>query len=105
MADNSTGPVFEFAAELWRHQGEAPWHFLTVPPDLADEIDDLVGHKAGFDSIPIEVTIGTSTWKTSLFPDKAAASFVLPVKAAVRKAEGVGAGARVKVRMRHDSKR
>lgn len=43
--------------------------------------------------------MGTSTWRTSVFPDKASQCFVLPVKRAVRRAEGVEAGDRVGVRL------
>ncbi|MGN8130040.1 DUF1905 domain-containing protein [Arthrobacter sp. RC1.1 241] len=31
-------PSYVFEAELWLHPGEAPWHFLTVPANIADEI-------------------------------------------------------------------
>jgi hypothetical protein len=61
--------IFEFASELWIYPGEGAWYFVTLPNDVADEIDDLVGERAGFGSVPVEVTIGASTWKTSLFPD------------------------------------
>lgn len=36
--------------------------------------------------------MGTSTWSTSVFPDKASGSFVLPVKKAVRKPQGIDVG-------------
>jgi len=91
---------FDFEATLWLHPGEAGWHFVTLPPELADDIDGQVGERAGFGSIPVEATIGTSTWKTSLFPDKAAASFVLPVKRAVRQKEQIQADSVVSVRLR-----
>lgn len=98
-------PVFEFTSELWLYPGDAGWHFLTLPEGVADDIDDLVGERAGFGSIPVEVTIGSSTWKTSLFPDTKAGSFVLPVKRAIRLRERLEVDARVSVRLRHDSDR
>lgn len=96
---------FEFTATLWLYPGDAGWHFVTLPPEVADEIDEVAGERAGFGSVPVEATIGTSTWKTSLFPDKQAASFVLPVKKAVRQKEGIDADASVFVRLRHDTER
>ncbi len=97
--------VFEFASELWLYPGEAGWHFVTLPTDVADDIDEIVGERAGFGSIPVEATIGTSTWKTSLFPDKRAGSFVLPVKKGIRQAELLEVDATVVVRLRHDADR
>jgi hypothetical protein len=38
------------------------------------------------------VTIGSSRWRTSIFPDKQRATYVLPVKKAVRAAEGLAHG-------------
>lgn len=83
---------FTFSAELFLYPGEAAWYFITLPHDVADEIDDLVTDKGGFGSVKVDVTIGGSAWKTSLFPDKKAASFVLPVKKAVRAAEDIDDG-------------
>ena len=102
MADEA---IFEFTAELWLYPGEAGWHFVTLPTAVADDIDDAVGERAGFGSIPVEVTIGTSTWKTSLFPDKHAGSFVLPVKKAIRAKEQLDVDAVVAVHLRHDATR
>jgi hypothetical protein len=42
-------------------------------------------------SLPVEVTIGTTTWKTSIFPDTKTKAYVLPIKAEVRKKEGITA--------------
>jgi len=95
----------EFTSELWIYPGEAGWHFVTLPTDVADAIDEAVGERAGFGSIPVEATIGASTWKTSLFPDKQSASFVLPVKKAVRQRELLEVDAPVLVRLRHDANR
>jgi hypothetical protein len=53
----------------------------------------------GFGSIRVEVCIGSTTWRTSLFPDTAAGSFVLPVKKQVRLSEGLCAGATCEVKL------
>jgi len=42
----------------------------------------------------LEVKIGKTAWKTSIFPAKDG-TYLLPVKAQVRKAEGLFAGNRV----------
>jgi hypothetical protein len=93
-----SGSTFSFGAELWEHDGHAAWHFLDVPLDIADDIEERFGGRAaGFGSIRVEVTIGGSTWQTSLFPDTKRGTYVLPVKKPVRSAEGLAAGSRAKV--------
>jgi len=85
---------FEFTAPLWLYRGKGGWHFITLPADIADEIEDLAasGAAKGFGSVPVRVTIGESTWETSLFPSNEKESFVLPVKKPVREREGLVAG-------------
>ncbi len=88
----SAGRHFTFTAPLWEWQ-EANWFFVTVPEQISDEIADLTaGLSAGFGSVRVEVTIGTSTWKTSLFPSKEEGAYVLPMKKAVRAAQGLTVG-------------
>ena len=89
---------FEFTADLWRYTGEAAWYFVTLPHDVADDIDEITGEaRRGFGSVRVEVTVGSTTWKTSVFPDTKSESFVLPVKKAVRSAEGLDDGSSVSV--------
>jgi hypothetical protein len=84
---------YSFATELWEWDGNASWHFVSVPEDDADDIEERFGGRAGgFGSIRVEVTIGSSTWRTSLFPDSKRRTYVLPVKKPVRSAEGLTAG-------------
>lgn len=42
-------------------------------------------------SLPVIATIGSTSWKTSIFPDKKSSGYLLPVKAEVRKKEGIAA--------------
>ncbi|MCD9152852.1 DUF1905 domain-containing protein [Aeromicrobium duanguangcaii] len=97
MRDDSR--VFEFAADLWLWRENGAWHFITVPPDVSDEIEDLAGPRGGFGSVKVEATVGGTTWRTSLFPSTEQRSFVMPVKRAVRVAESCGAGDRIRVRL------
>ena len=85
---------YRLRAKVWIHDGAAAWHFLTLPRKQAREIRMLVGGATGrgWGSVPVVVTAGGTTWRTSIFPDKKAGSFVLPLKAEVRVAEGIRAG-------------
>ena len=80
-------------AELWEHSPGEPgsWHFVTVPADLAEELTLESGPPAGFGSVRVEVRVGGTTWRTSIFPNSDG-TYVLPVKKAVRRAEDLHAG-------------
>ena len=90
---------FSFAAPLWRWQGDAAWHFVSLPEDVADEIEDSPVDRVGFGSVRVEVQVGSSTWRTSVFPDKARGTFLLPVRKQVRDREGLAEGDVVAVRL------
>jgi hypothetical protein len=85
--------TFEFDAVLreWDARREDTWVFADLPEPLADEIAEIVeGRTRGFGSVRVDVTLGGSHWRTSIFPG--ASTYALPVKKAVRRAEGVGTG-------------
>lgn len=93
-------PSYSFHAELWLYPGEAGWHFLTLPPDVADDIAEQseAGNKA-FGSVKVAVEIGGHRWETSIFPDNKMGSYLLPVKKAVRDKARIRAGDAVDVRL------
>lgn len=89
-------------APLWRHDGGAAWHFVTLPEDVADEIHARFAHGA-FGMVAVRATIGASSWTTKLFADTKRDSYLLPVKADVRRREGVSDGDEVTVRLELDA--
>lgn len=81
---------------MWLYEGPAAWHFVTLPKDESDQIRLNFGTmKRGWGSVPVLATIGATSWKTSIFPDKAAEAYLLPLKADVRKREHISAGDRI----------
>lgn len=91
---------------LWRWTGGANngiWHFLTIDGEAGDALSGtalmrrLEGNARGFGSIRVSARIGGTSFATSVFPSKADGGWILPLKAAVRKAEGIGEGDEVEV--------
>jgi hypothetical protein len=92
------GDEYVVTAEVWVYPGEAGWHFVTLPDAVADELRVRFAdeHRA-FGSLPVRATLGDSTWETSLFFDRKLDSYALPLKAAIRRREGVVEGQEVAV--------
>lgn len=83
-----------------RRPGDAAWFFVRLPVEVAEDLrDSLTGPPGGFGSVRVDVRIGASSWATSVFPDKESGSYVLPVKKAVRTAEGIDDGDTVTVEL------
>lgn len=92
---SATGSTYRTRARLWRWAGgKASWYFFTLPKGLSDEIRlvDAGPRRVGFGSLRVQVTIGETTWETSLFPASGLKAYILPVKASVRKAEQLAEG-------------
>jgi hypothetical protein len=91
----------EFSGEMWFWKGPAPWHFITVPEEECGELEATSAFVTyGWGMIPVTAQIGGTGWKTSLFPKNG--RYIVPVKAWVRKAEGLELGDMVTVRLAVD---
>jgi hypothetical protein len=92
--------TFTFSGRLWEYGGATAWVFVTLPPEISDEIANLVPKQPGFGSVRVAVRIGETEWATSLFPDGTLASYVLPVKRMVRDRERLSVGDTADVEVR-----
>ena len=81
-----------FTADLWRWEAQEGWFFVTVPVEESARIRERPRPPRGFGSVRVRVTIGRSTWSTSVFPDTTRGAYVLPVKKSVRRAEDLEEG-------------
>jgi hypothetical protein len=89
------GKQYTMRSKVWLYPGPpaggGAWHFVNVDKKKSREIKKKYGMgRRGFGSVPVSVTIGKTSWRTSIFPDKKSGTYVLPLKAEVRKKEGIG---------------
>jgi hypothetical protein len=89
------GVEFTFDADLWVWEARRAdsWTFVSLPMEESADIRELAGGRTtGFGSVRVRVTVGATSWRTSIFPDSARQTYVLPIKKAVRKAERLDPG-------------
>ena len=86
--------TFDFESELfeWDARDDSSWVFATVPAAVSEDVRDMDLPRKGFGSVKVTVRLGSSEWRTSIFPDSKSGCYVLPVKKAVRTKERVGIG-------------
>ena len=95
-----TGPLWRWTTPA----APAAWHFITIDGSAGEALSatalmrKLEGMARGWGSLKVIATIGESRWSTSVFPAKEA-GWMLPIKAAVRKAEGLVEGDAVEVQL------
>ena len=86
------GVRIAFEAEVFRWDARAAdsWFFVNVPAEVSQDLRELPAPPRGFGSLRVEATIGSTTWRTSIFPGRE--GYSLPLKKAVRVAEGLVEG-------------
>jgi hypothetical protein len=91
----------EFSGAIWFWRGPAPWHFVSVPDEHCGALEAASGLVTyGWGMIPVAARINRTGWTTSLWPKDG--SYIVPVKARVRTAEGLEVGDMVTVRLTVD---
>lgn len=78
-----------FTATIIEWRGPAPFLFVPVPEEECDDIRELAPMLTyGWGVIPVRARIGSTDFTTSLFPRDG--GYLVPVKVAVQRAEGIG---------------
>ncbi len=92
--------TYSLKLKVWLHPGHAGWHFVTVPKKESALIKETTkGIKRGWGSVRVRVTLGETTWDTSIFADAEFGTYLLPLKSDVRKKEKVEEGDVVKLEL------
>lgn len=86
----SKSQEYSFQSELWKNQGKGGWHFITLPKQLSKKIRRNHGFsEEGWGRLKTIAKTGSSTWNTSVWFDKKIESYLLPLKASIRKKESL----------------
>jgi hypothetical protein len=95
---------WSFAGEVIEWRGPAPFLFVAMTPEDSDDLREAARGLIYWGQVPVIVTIGATEFTTALFPKDG--RYLVPVKVAVQKAEAIGEGAPVQVRLRlNDARR
>ena len=87
-----------FASRVIEWRGPAPYYFVPVPEEESADIREVAARASyGWGVIPVGARIGEVAFETSLFPKDG--GYLLPVKDAVRKRQGIAPGDDVTVEM------
>ena len=88
----------EFSGVVWHWRGPAPFHFVSVPDDECGAIEAVSAQVTyGWGMIPVSGRVGSTEFTTALWPKDG--GYVVPLKDAVRRAEGIELGDVVTVRL------
>lgn len=86
----TTGIKYEFTAKPWQFVGPNSWTFISLPTNIATEIrDNLKNEEQGWGRLKATAKIGKTEWKTAIWFDTKHNTYLLPLKAKIRKNENI----------------
>lgn len=95
---------YKLRGKVWAYPGAGGWRFVTIPEALSKCIESFApGPRPAFGSVRVVASTGKTRWRTSLFPDKRARGYLLPLKADVRKRERITDGDSIDITLEFDS--
>lgn len=88
----------EFSAKIWLHSGQGGWHFISLPKGIAKEIrDNLKSEEQGWGRLKATAKIENSQWETAIWFDTKHKTYLLPLKAEIRKKEKLETNKEIKI--------
>jgi len=92
------GVRYDFEALPWRYEGKAAWHFVSMPAQMADEVRGYFGNEEqGWGRLKATARIGNTEWATAIWYDTKAATYLLPIKADIRRKEQIEVNRKIAV--------
>ncbi len=88
---------FEFEAPVIEWRGPAPYYYADIPVEDSDDVKEAAKGLEYWGQVPVVVRIGATEFTTALFPKDG--RYLLPLRDAVRRAEGIELGMVVEVGM------
>lgn len=94
-----TGKIkYEFVENVWKYNGEAGWYFISLPKEISTEIRSMLKEQEeGWGRLKANTKIGNSEWKTAVWFDTKLNTYLLPIKAEIRKREKIDTGNSISV--------
>lgn len=86
--------TYTLTSEVTLYPGMGGWHFGHLDKKISTEIKDSQKNivRRGFGSVKVQITIGKTTWNTSIFPSKKTETYLFPIKKSVRRDETIFSG-------------
>lgn len=71
---------------MWQHNSSGGWYFVSLPKNISKEIrENLKWQEEGWGRMKASAGIGELIWETAIWFDTKANTYILPIKAEIRK--------------------
>jgi hypothetical protein len=81
---------YAFCAKVWQHPAPGGWYFVSLPAETSAEIrNHLKNHEEGWGRMKATAKIRNSQWETAIWFDTKLNTYLLPIKAEIRRKENL----------------
>ena len=92
---------YDFVAKPYQYSSSAEmcgWTFVSLPKELAGEIrENYKRREEGWGRLKVVAKIGNSEWRTAIWFDTKQDTYLLPLKAEIRKKEKIVLDSDIKI--------
>lgn len=89
---------YNFSEAVWQHSSSGGWHFISLPENMSTEIRNaLKSEEEGWGRLKATAEIGNTQWNTAIWFDTKRNTYLLPLKADIRKIENIVVGKTIDV--------
>ena len=80
---------YQFTSPVWQYPSpKGGWYFVSLPIAISNEIrENFKKQEEGWGRLKITAKINSTEWKTALWFDTKLKTYLLPLKAEIRKKE------------------
>ena len=85
--------TYEFSAPVWKHSATGGWYFVSLPIESSEEIrQNMKWQEEGWGRMNTKAKIRETLWDTAIWYDTKLGTYILPIKAVIRKKEKIEIG-------------
>jgi hypothetical protein len=80
---------YQFTATIWQYSSpKGGWYFVSLPIEISNEIrENLKWQEEGWGRLKTVAKINNTEWETAIWFDTKMKTYLLPVKAEIRRKE------------------
>lgn len=89
---------YVFTGIMWKHDAPGGWYFVSLPAAISKEIRENLGwQEEGWGRMKAKANIGIHSWDTAIWFDSKRKTYILPIKADIRKKARLEVDKRVEI--------
>ncbi|WP_299114171.1 DUF1905 domain-containing protein [uncultured Winogradskyella sp.] len=89
---------YKFSTKIWKHNSSGGWHFVSLPKTISKEIrKNLKWQEEGWGRMKAHAQIDAHKWETAIWFDSKKGTYLLPIKAEIRKKSNLKTNNKIKM--------